>query len=322
MAGADRPPDIWLASADFHSPRQLTHLNPELDKYRMGRSRLLEWRSADGELLHGALLLPAGYEAGKRYPLIVMVYGGLHLSNELNEFGGGQILALNIQLFATRGYVVLLPDAPQHLGTPMADLAKTILPGVERVVETGVADSSRVGVMGQSYGGYTTLALLVQTNRFAAAAMVDGFGDLLGMYGEMTEDGTGYGVAWSEERQGLMGGSPWQHRDRYIENSPIFYLDRVETPLLIAHGSADVSVAPFLGDEVFVALRRLGKEVEYAKYEGEGHSPLTWSHVNYYDLCARLIDWFDKYLKTTPSPAGKRISRSSSDQFRATRDGR
>jgi len=94
-----------------------------------------------------------------------------------------------------------------------------------------------------------------------------------------------------------MGGTPWDVRDRYIANSPVFFFDRVQTPLLIIQGAEDTTVAPYLGDEVFVDLRRLGKDVEYAKYEGEGHSPLNWRYANQVDLCNRVIAWFDKYLK-------------------------
>jgi dipeptidyl aminopeptidase/acylaminoacyl peptidase len=113
----------------------------------------------------------------------------------------------------------------------------------------------------------------------------------------MGSDGTAFLQSTSEEGQGLMGGTPWAFRDRYIENSPIFYLDRVETPLLIIHGSNDDAVASFLGDEVLVALRRLGKQVAFAKYRGEGHDPAEWSYANQVDFSNRMIRWFDKYLK-------------------------
>src|SRR6202030_2093517 len=121
----------------------------------------------------------------KRYPLIVWIYGGATLSDRLDRFGLAGPGPLNLQLLATRGYAVLMPDAPQHLGTPMLDLAKSILPGVNKCIELGIADPSRLGVMGHSYGGYSTLALLVQTKRFRAAVEADGFGDLTGFYGEM-----------------------------------------------------------------------------------------------------------------------------------------
>ncbi len=298
VSDAEHPSDIWVADADFKNPRQLTHLNPEIEKYRMGAMRVIDWLSLDGERLHGALLLPAGYETGKKYPLIVSVYGGERLSNQTVTFGGTVPgLQINPQLLTTRGYAVLLPDAPLHVGMPMVDLAKTVLPGVDKVVEMGIADPDRLGLMGHSYGGYSTLSLIVQTKRFKAAAMIDGYGDLIAHYGEFAKNGAAYGASVNEEGQGLMGGSPWQYRERYIENSPIFYLDRVETPLLIVHGSEDIGVASFLADEVFVGLRRLGKETEYAKYQGEGHVPTSWSYANYLDFCKRLIEMFDSHLK-------------------------
>ena len=202
-----------------------------------------------------------------------------------------------MQLFATRGYAVLLPDAPQRLGTPMFDLAKTVLGGVNKAIEMGIADPDRLGVMGHSYGGYSVLSLIVQTNRFKAAMEADGFADLVGHYGAMSKDGTAFGTSIVEQGQGLIGGPPWQFPQRYVENSPIFYLDRVETPLLIVHGAKDEAVAPFLGDEIFVALRRLGKGVEYAKYDGEGHTPPYWSYENQVDFCNRLVQWFDQHLR-------------------------
>jgi dipeptidyl aminopeptidase/acylaminoacyl peptidase len=297
-SNAEHPSEIWVSAADFRHARQLTHRNSEFEKYQIGAARLIEWLSLDGDRLQGALLLPAGYQGGKRYPLVVYVYGGARLSSGVNSFGGGNTV-INLQLLATRGYAVLLPDAPVHLGTPMLDLAKTVLPGIDRAIEMGIADPDRLGVMGHSNGGYSTLSLIVQTKRFKAAAMLSGFGDENGIYGEMSKESGNYG-AFIAERQGMMGGTPWQYRERYIENSPIFYLDRVETPLLITHGSEDKTVAPFLADQVFVGLRRLGKEVEYANYEGAGHIPSTWGYANYVDFCERIISWFDRHLKVAP----------------------
>lgn len=94
-----------------------------------------------------------------------------------------------------------------------------------------------------------------------------------------------------------MGGGPWQYPNKYTENSPLFYLDRVQAPLLIVHGTEDTAVPSFLADEIFVGLRRLGKEVEYAKYEGEGHSQISWGYINQVDYLNRIIDWFDAHLK-------------------------
>jgi len=200
-----------------------------------------------------------------------------------------------VQLLATRGYAVLLPDVPQQLGTPMFDIAKAVLPGVNKVIDMGIADPDRLGLLGHSYGGYSVVSLLVQTKRFKAAVESSGYADLVADYGEMDDRGSAFGVSIEETGQGLMGGSPWAFRERYIENSPIFYLDRIETPLLMIHGTKDTAIAPFLGDELFVGLRRLGRIVEYAKYEGEGHTPT--SVANQLDIASRMIRWFDEHLK-------------------------
>ncbi len=299
---AEHAPDLWFSDDSFRDPRRLTALNPRYDEYRLGAARLIDWFSDDGERLQGALLLPSDYQPGRLYPLIVWVYGGATLSDNFDRFGLGYGGPFNFQLLATRSYAVLLPDSPQHELTPMADLAKTVLPGVNKVIDMGIADPQHLAIMGLSNGGYSTLALVVQTKRFSCAVEMDGMGDLIGDYGAMSSAGTALATSILEHGQDAMGGPPWQFPERYVENSPIFYLDRVETPLLMIHGIKDATVPPFLGDEVFVALRRLGKQVEYAKYGGEDHSPLYWSYPNQLDLCNRMIAWFHKYLASNASP--------------------
>jgi dipeptidyl aminopeptidase/acylaminoacyl peptidase len=291
-------PELWTADSEFKSLEQRTHLSPQFDSLRMGKARLIDWLSDDGKHLHGALLLPSNYRPGERYPLVVYTYGGVSLSDHFDRFGLAGSGPANMQLLATRGYAVLLPDAPQQIGTPMLDLAKAILSGVNKAIEIGIADPDRLAVMGHSYGGYATLALIVQTGRFKAAISIAGVSDLIGSYGEMGDDASAYGVAIAERGQEAMGGTPWERRESYIENSPFFYFDRIQTPLLIVQGSRDTAVAPFLGDQIFVALRRLGKEAEYAMYDGEGHSPSQeWSYEHQVDLSYRIIRWLDDHLR-------------------------
>ena len=134
-----------------------------------------------------------------------------------------------------------------------------------------------------------------------------GMGDLFGGYGQLAPDGTNYGLAWAESGQGRMGGSPWEYRERYLENSPSLYLDRVKTPLLIIHGSKDDAVPVFLADSVFTGLRRLGKPVTYVRYEGETHWEGTWSYPNQLDALERTIGWFDRHLKAD-SPTGPKAT--------------
>ena len=295
--------DLWLADLNFGNPRRVTNINPQFEKYVMGATRIIEWNSEDGAKLQGALLLPAGYEDGKRYPVIVEVYGGELNSNFVNKFGLNSTGAGNKQLYATRGYAVFMPDMPLRIGTPMRDIAKTVLPGVDKLIEIGIADPDRLGVMGASYGGYSTLALITQTSRFKAAVSRSGFGNLFSNYGVMQANGDGFSAGIVELGQGNIGGSPWQYRDKYIENSPSFYLDRVTTPLLLIHGALDNGVPAFLSEEIFVGLRRLSKEVVYAKYQGASHTESSYNYADSLDYAHRTIQWFDERLKRTTDTA-------------------
>lgn len=293
---ADRTEQLWLSDARARRPRQLTRLNPQLDAYRFGTSRLISWRTADGKFLHGALLLPANYSRADRCPLILESYPGDRLSDGLNLFGGSSgyaTLLQNTQVLATRGYCVLSVDTLSNAGTSMRDFASSVLPAIDAAVDLGIADPARLGVKGHSSGGYAALSLLVQSHRFKAAVVTAGFGNLFGMHGQMHHDGTHWSAAWVE-RPDNMAGTPWTHRDRYLENSPYFHLDRVQAAVLLIHGAQDTAVSPHLADEIFVALRRLGKPVEYARYAGEGH--LILKRANGIDAAARMIAWYDEHL--------------------------
>jgi dipeptidyl aminopeptidase/acylaminoacyl peptidase len=298
---ATHPTDLWVAETPFNRPRRLTQVNPQPEHNAFVNSRRISWRGIDGDTLGGMLVLPANYQEGRRYPLVVSVYGGSTPSNNAYQFAGKGGLA-------THGYAVLRPDTPLHVGSPMSDLLKTVMPGVDKVIELGIADPDRLGVMGHSYGGYSTLALICQTRRFKAAIASDGISDLLSFYGTMEKNGSSVWIGWSEEGQGHMGGTPWQFMQRYLENSPIYYLDRISTPLLLVHGALDEAVPPAQSEQVFVGLRRLGKEVVYARYEGEGHSPAYWGHANQVDYEARILEWFDTHIGEKAPPHSHPVS--------------
>jgi dipeptidyl aminopeptidase/acylaminoacyl peptidase len=201
---------------------------------------------------------------------------------------------LNLQLFASRGYAVFVPNSTLRVGHPMRDIADVILPGADKIVAMGISDPSRLGVYGLSYGGYTTLSLLVQTNRFKAAVASSGVFDLITDYGYLHSDGSDW-TGGMESEQGRMGGTPWQYRTRYIENSPFFYLDRVQTPVLLEYGDLDEAVAPYNSRMTFVALRRLGKTAMLVGYANEGH--ILFKTSNQIDFTNRMLNWFAKYLQ-------------------------
>jgi dipeptidyl aminopeptidase/acylaminoacyl peptidase len=305
---AGHNPDFWISDGSFRDPQRVTTTNPEFDKYVMGSSTLVEWRGPGGERLRGALLLPAGYQKGKRYPMIVSLYPDEELSRQLNLFGLKFNIAIdsvnNQQLLATRGYAVLLADTRMSVGHPMQEIIRTVMPGVNKVIEMGIADPERLGITGHSHGGYAVLGIVSQVQRFKAAVSWAGSANLITMYGQMDSDGTSHWIDWAENGLGNVGGSLWQVRERYIENSPIFYLDQVNTPLLIVQGSSDRITTPNHSEEIFVGLRRLNKEAEYARYEGEDHG--FWFYPNRVDYCNRVITWFDRWLK----PAETEISKT------------
>lgn len=293
------PGDLWLLDSGLKEERRLTHLNPHWDGLVFGHSRVVEWEAADGRSLRGALLLPPDYEPGRPLPTVVKVYGGDKQSEDVNRFGLQAHAVDNLQILATRGYAVFLPDAPLGEAAPMTDLMTAVMPGLDKIVVLAIADPKRLGIMGHSYGGYSTLAIITQTTRFQAAVASACISDLISNYAWMSVDGDAFGVAWSESGQGRMGGPPWPDPSRYHQNSPFLRLDRVTTPLLLIHGSLDNVMQ---SEAVFVGLRRLGREAVFARYNGERHWPGTWARANVLDYWARIIDWFDRHI-AEPAPA-------------------
>ena len=295
LEDVNHPPDVWVADADFQNPRQLTHLNPHIEAEPLGTSQLVTWQTPSGKDLKGALLLPPDYVAGKSYPLITEVYGGRFPSHQFNNFGMDH-QGCNF-LLTQQGYIVFLPDMPMTTNSPVRELTETVLSGIDAVIDLGIADPERLGVMGHSYGGYCVNALITQTSRFRAAVSSAPVANLTSFYGHLTEEGDSQWIHWAEEGQGKIGGSLWEYRERYIENSPIFFLDKVETPLLLVVGALDgVPAVPQAG-EMFSGLRRLGKKAVFARYEGEGHSQsTTWRYPNLVDYWQRVLSWFDEHL--------------------------
>lgn len=287
--------DLWEIDVTTGQRRQLSHYSPQFDIASFGRPLLIDWKSLNGEKLQGALLLPAGYKRGERYPLVTWIYGGDFGSDALYRFGFGWGPVFNAQVLASRGYAVFYPDVPLHPGTPVQDVVSAVVPGVDKLIELGVVDPNRLAVMGQSFGGYNVLSLITQTPRFKAAVMsASAPVDLFEGYSRF-KDGTSTWVGYYEQGQGGMGGHPWDRPQSYYKNSPFFYLDKVTTPVLIQRGSED-EIA--LGNSaVFVALKRLDKEVEFLDYEGEDHVLQKPSNVVHF--WRHRLEFLATHLKRT-----------------------
>lgn len=296
MQNATQPYEIWMLDTDTGKRQQMSNLNPHLRDLQFGEVRLIESKTEEGQSLQGVLMLPINYEEGKRYPLVTWVYGGRNLSGYAYHFGlTGQI---NFQLLATRGYAVLGVDTPLKSNDPMTELPGLVLTAVDNVIEMGIADENRLGIIGYSYGGYATVGLITQTNRFKAAVAGGGLYNLTSYYGILTKQGYSYGIGWAEGGQGRMRGSLWEQRQRYIDNSPIFHLEKIETPLLIycGEGYSNSFDYPQSG-ELFSGLRRLKKKATFVWYCGESHGLTTWRPEHRADCWERIMDWFEKHLK-------------------------
>lgn len=304
--GQQNPGDAWIFDPATGRARQASRINPELERHELGTARILEYLGVDGQPLRSALLLPPGYEPGRRLPLVVWVYGGIDGSDFVNRFGfWGEMPVFNMHVLATRGFAVLAPDAPLRPGRPMKDLLHTVMPAVNAAVEQGYADPDRLAVAGQSYGSYSVLALITQTTRFKAAIVTAAVvhPDLFASYLYMRPDGTAGTIGYYETGQGGMEGSIWERRDRYFENSPLFLFDRIETPLLIGQGDQDIWAGLAASDAIFVALRRLGKAVEYRIYEDEGH--VITRKPNVIDFWQRRLEFLDEHLDLTRDESGR-----------------
>jgi dipeptidyl aminopeptidase/acylaminoacyl peptidase len=222
----------------------------------------------------------------------------------------------NLYLYAARGYVVLIPSMPlrrdAERNETYADMPAGVLPAVDRLVELGIADPERVGVMGQSFGGYAVYALVTQTRRFRAAVAMAGITDVSLLYGEFERAARGYpniedeksaNVAIVERGSWQLGGPPEEARALFERNSPLNYTENVETPLLMIHGEYDKRAQLSQAESFFYALRRRGRTARLLRYWGESHS-LTQSPANVRNIFEETVAWFDRHL--APRPAGAR----------------
>jgi dipeptidyl aminopeptidase/acylaminoacyl peptidase len=287
---ASHPNELFEADARFSRIRQITHVAPAVDNLPLGHSSLVKWLDDDGIAQRGALMLPANYDKGRRYPMVVVTYPNANVLEAAIHRFDMAYGSINMQLLATRGYAVLLIGAEMSSETPMHDIFKIVLPGIQKAIDSGIADPERIGVTGGSDGGYATYALLVQSHIFKAAVAISGWANIISF--ESYESGR---TVLRESRN--IVATAWQNRDIAIENSPFFYLNRVQTPILIVHGSMDPIVPEPLNAEIFAALQDLGKEAVYVEYSGEGHVVATYNYAHTIDVTNRMIQWFDKFLR-------------------------
>ena len=291
--------DLHATDADLKSTQRVTDINPGLANVDLGDLHMLDWTLDNGVEARGTLLLPAGTSKADPVPLIVWIYGGSRPSAHARRFGLGRDPATdNPRFFTGRGYGVLFPDLPldgpdsEKTYDPLAAHARAVLPAVDAAVATGFVDPKRLGIFGHSYGGYGVNATITQTDRFAAAVASTGSANLASyfLHSAFRRGSTG----WFETGQGRMGVPLWENPQRYVENSPVFHLDKVTTPLLLVHSEDDDAYQQSV--EMYGGLSRLGKDVVLATYKDAHHAYGAWSNDKLRDFWDRVLGWFDQYL--------------------------
>ncbi len=286
MSDGDHPDEIHAARGDLSAPRQLTTSNPQLADIALTRSELIEYLDVDGNTLYGILYYPVGYEPGRKYPLVAEIYEQF-FDNGFNE---------NMNLITAQGWFGFRPSVRFEEGFPGEAWLKAVPNAINKIIERGLVDPDRVGVYGQSYGGYATNLLITQTDRFAAAANVSGKVNIISFLGDSPKITT-RNYAAAEVGQDRIGATLWEQPHKYIEHSAVMFADRIETPLLMLSGEGDWNVPATNQREMYYALRRLGKEVVWVHYTAGGHGAGRASTAaDFTDHWQRMFDWFAEHF--------------------------
>ena len=296
-------PDLWLTDSKFTTREKVTNLNPQKEGLNWSRVQMVSWTSFNGDSLAGLLYTPENFNPDSVYPMVVYFYE--RNSDNLHRFNSiyPSYSTINKTLYPSNGYVVFIPDIKYRIGYPGQSAYECIVSGVQALTNNYKwINPKKIGLQGQSWGGYQTAYLITQTNMFAAAMAGAPVSNMTSAYG---------GIRWGsgmsrmfqyEHTQSRIGGTLWDKPLLYIENSPLFYANKVKTPLLIMHNDDDGAVPWYQGIEYFVALRRLNKPVWMLTYNNEPHNlkPSSWG--NRTDLSIRMKQFFDHYLKDEQAP--------------------
>ena len=291
--------NLWVSDGNFGNMQKVSDANPQQAEYVWGKSELIEYINADGIKLRAILTKPENFDPSKKYPLMVYIYEGL--TDGLHSYGTPNVgTSVNIARYVSNGYIVLQPDIIYNTGFPGEDAEKCVIPAVNTVVAQGYIDPKRVGIQGHSWGGYQITHLITRTNMFAAVQAGASVSNMISAYGGIRW-GTGMVRQFQYEKtQSRIGAPPWDKTLEFIENSPIFWVEKVQTPYLTIHNDADDAVPWYQGIEFFTALRRLGKEAYFFNYNGELHGLRNRDNMKHWTV--HQDEFFDHYLLGKPKP--------------------
>ncbi len=293
-------PDVWTADFNFTAIKKISDANPQMKKYYWGNVELVSWVSLDNIPLQGLLYKPEGFDPKKKYPMLVYFYEK-NSDNLHYHYVPAPIRSyINYSLYTSNDYLVFVPDIVYKIGSPGESAYNCIMPGVTSLIAKGFVDEKHVGVQGHSWGGYQTAYLITRTDLFAAAEAGAPVSNMVSAYGGIRWESGVSRMFQYEKTQSRIGGTLWEKPMNYIENSPIFYANKIKTPLLMMHNDADGAVPWYQGIEFYMALRRLGQPVWMLNYNGQGHG-LT-QRQDKTDFSIRMMQFFDHYLKNKPAP--------------------
>jgi dipeptidyl aminopeptidase/acylaminoacyl peptidase len=295
----DQYPDLWVSDLNIGNARKITELGRQTEPFFWGKAELRSFYSADGKPLKGILVKPENFNPKKKYPLMVYIYETLHtrFHSFRNPSPGTSV---NASYYVSNGYVIWLPDIEYDTGYPGKDALKCVLPGIQMLIREGFIDPEAIGIQGHSWGGYQIAYMVTQTNIFSAAEAGAPVSNMVSAYG---------GIRWGsgrvrqfqyERTQSRLGDSLWKVPMRYLENSPVFWADKVQTPLLMIHNDEDGAVPWYQGIEYIMALRRLEKEAYMFNYNGEAHGLRKRVNQKHFTRC--MAEFFDHHLKGAPAP--------------------
>lgn len=292
-------PDYFVSGLDFKTPVKVTDANPHQAEYAWGKRVLVDYRNSKGVRLQGTLTLPANYEAGKRYPMLVYFYekmSNTHHRYSMPVYDDRP----HMSTYASNGYLVFQPDVVYTIGRPGDSAVDCVTSGVKKVIEMGYADPANIGLQGHSWGGYQSSFILTQTDMFAAVVTGAPVTNLVSFYGELYKSTGTVQQGIIEIGQVRMGVGYFDNPALYHSQSPVHQAQKIRTPFLILHGTEDGAVDWHQGLEFYNAAKRLGKEVILLSYPGEAHH--LGKEENQKDFQVRMKQFFDHHLKSAPAP--------------------
>lgn len=293
-------PDLLYSKDHLKSFAQISDINPQQKNFYWGNIEIYEWKNKQGQPEKGLLIKPDGFDPKRQYPMMTYFYE--RYTDDLHRHPTPKQgrSSINFAFYASRGYVIFVPDIYYRVGYPGESALEVVTSGVESLIEAGFVDKKRIGVQGHSWGGYQVAYLITKTDLFACAESGAPVVNMTSAYGGIRWESGLSRMFQYERTQSRLGVPLWENPSLYLENSPLFYADKINTPVLILHNDQDGAVPWYQGIEFFVALRRLNKPAWLLNYNDEKHG-LT-QYQNKVDFQTRMQQFFDYYLMDGPMP--------------------